>query len=333
MKNSRPVRDPRHSQQDRTVLVTGSSGFVDCHLYRSLLEADGIESLHGLDIAVPKEPRPPGFLRADIRLAEDLQRVARIVRPHTIFHLAAVAEVVLPFKIFPDLFDTNLSGTLNVLRAFRPKLVLSASTSAVYGNSSASGARPSWNAVRPVGIYGMSKAVGEMIGRDWARETGNVYLHFRFGNVTGPSCRGLIPYLVNHAKKYPRGSPPAQLRGHGRAIRDYVPIQYVIEVLLAAMRGDWRAGTSETFNVGTGRGMTNGKVCEIVQNFLQRRGYALSVDFDNPLRPGESQTVVLDMKNTTRKLAVPPPPKSAVVRAIEEATLSYLDAPLGGTAE
>ncbi len=333
MKNSMPVRDRRHTQKDHAVLVTGSSGFVGCHLYRSLLEADGIGSLHGLDIVVPKGPRAPGFLRADVRRAEDLQSVAAIVRPHTIFHLAAVAEVVLPLKAFPELFETNLEGTLNVLNVLQPKLVLSASTSAVYGNAPASGARPSWNAVRPIGIYGMSKAIGEMIGRDWARETGNVFLHFRFGNVTGPNCRGLIPYLVNHAKKYPGGSPPAQLRGHGRAIRDYVPIQYVMEVLLAAMRGDWRPGTSETFNIGTGRGTTNGTVFKIVQNILHRRGYALSADFENPLCAGESQTVVLDMKSTARKLGVPPPPKSAVVRAIEEATLSYLDAPLGGNAE
>jgi nucleoside-diphosphate-sugar epimerase len=305
------------------LLVTGSSGFIGSHVCRALLN-DNKHHVYGLDIVAPGQSRELHFLHADIRRAAALRREAQKIRPHTIIHLAAVAEVVTPFAEYPQLLETNVGGTLNVLETIGPKLVLFASTSAVYGNARTKGAPPSWRQVNPVGIYGMSKAAAEMIGRDWARNSGGVFLHFRFGNVIGENCRGLIPYLVGHAKRHPDGSPPAQLRGQGQLIRDYVPVEYVIELFRAAMTARWKPGTSAVFNVGTGRGTTNRSVARIVQRVLRRRGYRLNLEFNNPIAPGESKTVILDMKTTVRRLGVRPPSRDTVVGTIEEATLSFL---------
>jgi nucleoside-diphosphate-sugar epimerase len=320
-----PVGDNTLLSTGRSVLVTGSSGFIGAHLHHALRNTKGVRSLSGLDIVEGNESSRAETIKADIRRSIDLKLVAEIAQPHTIFHLAAVAEVAIPVNGFAELFETNVLGTLNVLQILKPKVVLSASTSAIYGNSLASGGQPSWNAVRPVGVYGMSKAVVEMIGRDWARETGNVFLHFRFGNVVGPNSRGLIPYLVDHALKHPDGNTPARLRGQGKVQRDYVPVDYVLELMIAAMHMDWAPGTNETFNVGTGRVTTNGEVARIVQRILKKQGHELSMTFDSPLLPGESQRVVLDMTRTVKKLGLPVPPRSAVTRAIEQATISHLN--------
>jgi len=320
-----PAPSNNGSCHKRAVLVTGSSGFIGTHLHRTLQAADDISSAYGLDIANPKPGCETGFLKADIRNVDDLKRVAKVVQPHAIFHLAAVAEVVIPFHEFPQLFGTNLGGTINVLDILKPKILLSASSSAVCGDAPSSGARATWKAVSPVGIYGMSKAAAEMVGRDWARETRNISLHFRFGNVVGPNCRGLIPYLVRHALQYPDGSVPARLRAGGRVQRDYVPVQHLIEVMISAMRAEWRPGTDEAFNIGTGRITTNGDVARIVQRVLRERGYKLDLRFDDPLLPGESKHVVLDVSKTTKKLGVPVPSRKAVVQAIEEGVSSQLE--------
>jgi nucleoside-diphosphate-sugar epimerase len=108
-------------------------------------------------------------------------------------------------------------------------------------------------------------------------------------------------------------------------MRDYVPVDYVVALLLAAMRTDWKPGSSHTFNVGTGRVTTNGDVARIVQKTLRARGYELNMVFDSPLLPGESQRVVLDMKSTVKKLGIPVPSHEAITRSIEEGTISHLD--------
>jgi nucleoside-diphosphate-sugar epimerase len=318
-------QDTKNSMLHDSVLVTGSSGFIGSHVSGALLKTRPQGSVYGLDIAEPNEPDGLCFVQADIRNAVNLRGELSRVRPDIMIHLAALAEVVIPFQDFRQLLETNVEGTLNLLNVLEPKVVLFASTSAVYGNARAAGAPPSWTGVSPLGIYGMSKAVAEMIGRDWATETGGVFLHFRFGNIVGPRCRGLIPYLVNHAKRNLDGSPAAQLRGQGRLVRDYVPVEYLIQLFEAAMQARWPPGTSATFNVGTGRGTTNRAVAGIVQRFLRSRGYKLNMQFNNPAAAGESATVVLDMKSTVRRLAVPPPDRRAVIRSIEEATLSFLE--------
>lgn len=304
------------------VVVTGCSGFIGTHLCPAL-QARGWE-VTGLDLV---DPGSDGyrFFRADIRDPRALRAVATQVGAEAVIHLAAVAEVVTPFQEFGDLLDTNVIGTLNVLEAFRPRRFILPSTSAVYGNSRAGGARPVWNEVRPVGIYGMSKAAAEMICQEWSRTSGGVAVNLRLGNVLGPRCRGLIPHLVNHARKHPNGLPPAQLRGHGRLIRDYVPIDYTVQVMVAALGRSWPPGTNCTFNVGTGWRISNRYVVSVAQAVLRSHGYELSPDFRNPVAAGEAQAVVFDVRRTVREFGLPQPSRSAVARSIREATLSFLD--------
>ena len=264
------------------------------------------------------------FVRADIRDPSTLHIQAQ-APTEVVVHLAAVAEVLTPFEEFDELLKTNVIGTLNVLEAFRPKLFILPSTSAVYGNSRVGGARPVWSEVRPIGIYGMSKAAAEMICRDWARSSDGVAVILRLGNVLGAHCRGLIPYVVNHARKYPDGLRPAQLRGNGRLVRDYVPIEYIVKLISAVLRRKWPSGSCSTFNVGTGSRITNKDVISVVQRVLRSRGFQLNPNFRNPVAAGEVQEVVFEMKHTVREFGLPVPSRSAVAKSIREATLSYLD--------
>jgi len=80
----------------------------------------------------------------------------------------------------------------------------------------------------------MSKAMAELACADWARETGRIAVRFRFGNVIGEGCRGFIPFLVQHAILHPDGDVPAEARGGGLIERDYVPVDHVVEVMIAA---------------------------------------------------------------------------------------------------
>jgi len=322
MKNSMPRTETHTPGDGATILITGCSGFVGRHLCRALLVGNVRRRICGLDMVPMTEPGLEFFL-GDIRRPDDLQRVADRIRPDIVLHLAAEAEVVTPFDRYNGLLNTNVQGTLNVLQVFGPRLLVFASSSAVYGTSR-SVVQPTWSRVRPVGIYGLSKAAGELITRDWVCKTGNIAINLRFGNVVGSKCRGLIPYLVDHARKHPGGSPSVQLRGQGRLIRDYVPVAYTVQVIRAAMGRPWRSGLWTAFNVGTGVGTSNAAVAAMVQRLLRRRGYKLDLDFDHPLALGEAEEIVLDMKSTVKHLGLRGPGPKPVRRAIEEAVLSYL---------
>lgn len=324
---------PRPAAAPSSLLVTGSSGFIGSHLCRALEAGPAArEGVRGLDLIPPPGLPAPDAILADIRRPADL-RALESWRLGGVVHLAARAEVVTPFEELDDLVATNVGGTLNILAAAKPERFFFASSSAVYGDLPAAGgpARAS-HPLCPVGTYGMTKLLGEMICAEWARKTGSAAVCLRFGNVVGAGCRGLIPYLVNHALQHPDGSVPARGRGGGRVVRDYVPVRYAVDVLAAALAADWKAGAAAALNVGTGRHLTNREVASVAQRVLRRHGYVLTIDWRNPLAPGEARAVVLDMTGTTRRLGLPAPGLDEVVEAIEEATWLWLkagSAPIG----
>lgn len=313
------------SRATSQVLVTGSSGFIGSHLCEALVtKSDRASRVYGLDILPPHRSDGYSPITADIRSPEQLRRSTEAVRPRVVIHLAAKAQAVPSWEDLPDIHTTNIAGTINVLTTMDPQCLIFASSCAVYGNTSANGARPTWSGVHPVGSYGMTKALGELICREWARRTGNAAVTLRLGNVVGKRCRGLVPYLVMHAQKYPEGFVPARLRGRGFIVRDYVPVSYVIQVIQAAMEKPLPSGSCATFNVGTGRGTTNRVVASVVQAVLERRGYRLHIDFDTPIGNQEARRVVLNSVTTEREFDLPAPTPDDVVLAIEEAVVDHL---------
>jgi nucleoside-diphosphate-sugar epimerase len=312
-------------EQRAGVLVTGSAGFVGFHLCDALASTiSASTALHGLDIATPSRPHRSSTLRIDIRKPAALRRAAASIRPEAVVHLAARAEVVVPFSELGDLLATNVDGTLHVLEAFAPRRFVFASSCAVYGDVRTGLAPAAWEAVNPLGVYGMSKAAGEMVCRDWARESGTVAIRLRLGNVIGERCRGLIPYLVRHARRHPDGAVPASLRGSGRIVRDYVPVEHVVQVMRASVVSACAAGASPVYNVGCGRGLTNREVAGIVKRVLAEQGLVLRMDFSTPVAHGEAKRAVLDVRATTRGLGLRPPAPEAVVDAIERATRDWM---------
>jgi nucleoside-diphosphate-sugar epimerase len=305
-------------------LITGSSGFIGSHVCHSAHRylSDGSQVL-GLDTAQPVLVNGYEHVFADIRTADSISGLPR-KRFDAVIHLAARAEVITRFSDLGDLSLTNINGTANLLTALSIETFVFASSSAVYGSSGVRPTPPSFDRVRPVGTYGATKAFGELILADWCRTGAHAAVAVRFGNVVGPRCRGFIPFLVRHALKYPEGQVTARCRGGGRILRDYVPVDHVVSLLYASALCRWTPGTFTALNAGTGRGLTNGQVGEIVARVLQKRGYRLNVNYEAPLEPGESERIVLDVKTTGKILGVPVPSRDAVVAAIEEGTLSYL---------
>lgn len=308
------------------VIVTGSSGFIGSHLCDQMTEDGGGNRVHGFD----REPARPGTefasSRGDIRQKDDLRPLGD-VGARRVVHLAAESRVLFPFSETSQIIDSNVDGTLNVLEMLQPELLVFASSSAVYGSGDGdlSGVTTDWSNVNPVGIYGMSKAMAELVCSEWAHATGGAAVAFRFGNVIGPRCHGFIPYLVRHARRYPGGEVAAQCRGAGKIIRDYLPVRYVTAILESVFQQTWESGQMRTFNIGTGRGMTNRSVADIVTSVLQCDGLTLNINWDNPRPAAEADSVVLNAQETGDCFGIRVPDMDEIVDAIEEATRYCLD--------
>jgi nucleoside-diphosphate-sugar epimerase len=302
------------------LLMTGSSGFIASHVRSVFGNAHG-QRMVGLDL-VPAAAFTA--ITADIRRPDELRQAAAIVRPACVIHLAARAEVVLPFDQLSDLMTTNVNGTINVLAVMNPDRIVFASSSSVYGNATGRGGAPRWSCVNPVGAYGMSKAAGELACAEWARQAGRVAVSLRIGNVVGTGCRGLIRYLVEHALAYPHGDVPAQLRSGGALARDYVPVDHVARAIQRAVDMPSKPGSVLTFNVGSGRGLTNRAVAEVVQRVVANHGLTLRMTFDLPRGRGEVTRVVLDSASSNDELGLAGPTEDDVIAAIEKAASSHL---------
>jgi UDP-glucose 4-epimerase len=311
------------SAEAKTLVITGSSGFLGSHLSAAVADRPS-DKVCGIDIALPVVPASYTRVTADIRSVEALRIVRESWgRPDALIHLAASAEVLTPWLQVPTLLSTNIDGTFNVADTLMPRSVIFASSSSIYGNAPLAQTDPLEGKISPLCLYASSKLTGERILGEWARETGNSAVALRLGNLVGPRCRGLIPYLVGHARRYPDGSVRAKMRGHGELVRDYVPVGYVAGIFLAAAETAWESACLNTFNVGTGRAMTNRAVAEIVQRIVTEYGLHLEIDWDNPIGPGEATEVVLDMKKTVRQFGLPLPGPDEVVSAIEESVRGF----------
>jgi UDP-glucose 4-epimerase len=278
----------------------------------------------GLDRVEAPEGAPYRPVQADIRCIGQLAPLGEEWAGGPVIHLAAEAEVVTPWDMIPTTFSTNLEGTWNVLTALRPGLFVFPSTCSVYGTSSVKRSLPRPGAVKPLSLYGASKSMGELLLRDWTRSTGSAAVVLRLGNVIGANCRGLIPYLVQHAKRHPEGDVRAELRGNGRLERDYTPVEFVAQIFEAALDGRWNPGSCSIFNVGTGRGLNNRQIAEMVRRVLLRHGYRLECNFDNPVPAGEAIEIVLNCESLERRFGVSVPSVEDVERSVEVSVLSHL---------
>lgn len=304
-------------------IITGASGFLGSHLCRDATMGNRSPGAGLVDLLPPPVPDLAAS-RIDISAAAAVRELAQAWTTDTLIHLAAEAEVVIPFDRIARLDEVNVRGTLNLLEAFTARRVVFASSSAVYGTAPDRMSRPGAGADSPVGVYGVTKLMGELACNDWAAARRASAVSLRFGNIVGSGCRGLVPHLVAHAVRDPDATTPVQLRGGGRIIRDYLPVQHAASAVLRAAELPLADGSSAIFNVGSGMALSNGEVARFVADRLARHDYHLQMNFDNPVPAGESAAVVLDVGATTRALDLPPPGRDAIFQALDDAVLSHL---------
>jgi UDP-glucuronate 4-epimerase len=230
------------------ILITGTAGFIGFHLARRLCAEghlvtgiDGMTSYY--DVALKRErnailSRSNAF-RGHEFLLEDfahLSAVADADRPEIIIHLAAQAGVRYSLENPRAYVDANIVGTFNVLeiaRTVRPRHLLIASTSSVYGANAARPFRETDRADQPLSLYAASKKASEVMAHSQAHLYSIPTTLFRFFTVYGPWGRPDMAYF-KFVRQMLRNEP-IDIYGHGKMSRDFTYIDDLIEAITRLM--------------------------------------------------------------------------------------------------
>ncbi len=225
--------------------VTGSAGFIGYHIAARLLADghsvtgyDGLTSYYDPALKAARHDilaAHPAFTPV-IAMLEDkpaLDRAMNEVAPDIVIHLAAQAGVRYSLEAPADYASANVVGSLNVLEAARrlkPKHLLLASTSSIYGMSPDLPWHETARADAPVSLYAATKKSMELIGHSYAHLFGIPTTAFRFFTVYGPWGRPDMA-LFRFFDAIAAGRP-IDVYGEGRMARDFTYVDDLVEAVL-----------------------------------------------------------------------------------------------------
>lgn len=186
----------------KTVLITGTAGFIGYHLAERLLASGhrviGVDALTDYyDVRLKRArherlSRHPLFT-AHVERLEDAGAMMRIVdgcRPEAVVHLAAQAGVRYSLENPRAYVESNLVGTFNLMEAVRETgtgagHLLMASTSSVYGANTEMPFGEGQKADTPLTLYAATKRANEHMAHAQAHIWGTPITMLRFFTVYG----------------------------------------------------------------------------------------------------------------------------------------------------
>ncbi|MBE7523938.1 MAG: NAD-dependent epimerase [Burkholderiales bacterium] len=226
----------------RRVLVTGAAGFIGMHTAAALLdrgdEVVGVDNLDPYYDVSLKEARLArlaprarfAFERLDLADAEPTARLFRDGAFDAVVHLAAQAGVRHSLENPAAYLRANVVAFGNLLEGCRhakPRHLVYASSSSVYGANHALPFSEDQPTDHPVSLYAATKKADELFAHSYAHLYGLPSTGLRFFTVYGPWGRpDMAPMLFTRAIL---AGEPIRVFNHGRMRRDFTYVDDIVE--------------------------------------------------------------------------------------------------------
>jgi len=232
---------PRTFDQ-KTLLVTGATGFIGTHLVERLRQVAGARLVLVSRRAVAQATRKDEtWVAADLRtLSPATWRAAGIGHLDFVFHLGSFTpkSAAQANEIQPILHD-NLEGTWALLESFPsvPERLVLASTLDVYAPPADGVVLSERSPCSPAGLYGTSKLFVEQMAAAHARARGYSLAILRYGHIFGPGEDAYGKLIPQAIRQMVAGQAPA-VYGDGGAERDFLYVGDAVEAAVRAALAD-----------------------------------------------------------------------------------------------
>ena len=278
-------------------IVAGGAGYIGAHVCKAISEAGGVPIVFdnlscGHEHVVKWGP----LVKVDLR--DKMATRAAFIQHSSakaVIHLASSIEVGIGERAPADFYENNVVGALNLLDAMRAaqlnRLIFS-STCATYGETQN---MPLYETEPqlPVSVYGKTKLAIEHMIQSYHKAYGLNYVTLRYFNACGADESGEIgeehdpeTHLIPNALKAAAGlDAKLKLFGtdydtpDGTCIRDYIHVTDIAVAHLNALRAFEEGLTAAQVNIGTGTGVTNLEILNMIE-----RVTGLPVPYDKVAR-------------------------------------------------
>ena len=293
---------------NKTILVTGSPGFIGANLVLRLLKEmtggtvislDNMNDYYDpkikeyrlglIEEAAQTSPVNHVFIKGSIADKKLVDEVFEEYKPSVVVNLAAQAGVRYSID-HPDVYiESNIIGFYNILEACRHNPVehlVYASSSSVYGGNKKVPFSTEDKVDNPVSLYAATKKSNELLAHSYSKLYNIPSTGLRFFTVYGPAGRPDMFYY-SATQKLVAGKT-IQIFNYGNCKRDFTFVDDIVEGVLRVMQGAPEKLTGEdglplppyaVYNIGGGTPENLLDYISTLQEELVRAG-VLPVDYD-----------------------------------------------------
>jgi len=241
-------------QNKKTILVTGSNGFIGSHLLKTLLKKYKVIGINHTQDTKTRNYFPLKKNIAKLSINEIPEKLSGVI------HLAALTDVNLCNKNPKKCFLTNIIGTQKVLEIARKnncKFVY-ISTNHVYGNPEKLPIDEN-HPRAPNSIYAASKLAAEICCEGYSKSYDMDIAIVRLFSVYGPNSP---PHLVT-SKIITQLQKKYLILGNLSSQRDFVYISDAVNAIKIVFE---KSSGFNAYNVGTGKCHSISNICNLLKN-------------------------------------------------------------------